>query len=212
MTILSMLFLIGDVAVDTDARQLRRAGAEVHLSPKAFELLEILIAARPRAVRKQELYDRLWPDTFVVEANLPVLIGEIRAALGDESRTIIRTVQRFGYAFTAELPAGDALVHVLVHGDERYRLAPGENVAGRDPAAEVFIASASVSRRHAIITVAGEDATLTDLGSKNGTWIDGQRVAAPTLLADGNVIRFGGMEMTYRRCDPSVQTATLSPG
>src|SRR5205085_2922274 len=129
-TIFRMLFTIGDVVIDTAARQLRRGRDEVKLSPKAFDLLEILIAERPRAVRKQELYDRLWPETFVVEANLPILVAEVRAALGDASHTIIRTVQRYGYAFAADLPAEGPL-HILIHGEERFRLAPGENVAGR---------------------------------------------------------------------------------
>ena len=43
--------------------------------------------------------------------------------------------------------------------------------------------TASVSRRHAIIAISGDEATLTDLGSKNGTWIDGRRVAGPVHLA-----------------------------
>jgi DNA-binding winged helix-turn-helix (wHTH) protein len=204
-----MLFTVGDVVVDTAARQLRRGRDEVRLSPKAFDLLDILIAERPRAVRKQELYDRLWPETFVVEANLPILVAEVRAALGDTSHTIIRTVQRYGYAFAADLPAEGAL-HILIHGEERFRLGSGENVAGREPGAAVLIASASVSRRHAIITISGDEATLTDLGSKNGTWIDGRRVAGPVQLADGSVIRFGGVEMTYRRSDAVMETATLT--
>jgi len=204
-----MVFNVGDVVVDTAARQLRRGRDDVRISPKAFDLLEILIAARPRAVRKQELYDGLWPDTYVVDANLPILVAEVRAALGDTSHTVVRTVQRYGYAFAVDLPA-DGLLHVLIHGEERFRLGPGENVAGRDPGAAVPIASASVSRRHAIITISGQEATLTDLGSKNGTWIDGRRVAGPAQLADGNVIRFGGVEMTYRRCDAAMATATLT--
>jgi len=202
-----MLFTVGDVVVDTTARQLRRGGEEVRISPKAFDLLDILLAERPRAVRKQELYDRLWPETFVVEANLPILIAEVRAALGDASRTIIRTVQRYGYAFAADLPAAGAM-HLLTCGEERFRLAPGENVAGRDSNVAVLIRSSSASRRHAVITVAGDEATLTDLGSKNGTWIDGRRVSGPAPLADGSVIRFGRVEMTYRRLD-ATETTTL---
>jgi DNA-binding winged helix-turn-helix (wHTH) protein len=51
----------GRFILDTDARRLERANRAIHLTPKAFELLEILIAERPRAVAKQDLYDRLWP-------------------------------------------------------------------------------------------------------------------------------------------------------
>jgi len=202
-----MVFTVGEVAIDTGARQLRRGRDEVRLSPKAFDLLEMLIEGRPRALRKQELYDRLWPDTFVVEANLPILVAEVRAALGDTAHKIIRTVQRYGYAFAADVPAGAD--HVLLHGDQRLRLVAGENIVGRDPDVAVRISSASVSRRHAVVTIAGDAATLTDLGSKNGTWLDGRRVTTPVPLADGNAVRFGAVELTYRRSDAATETETL---
>jgi DNA-binding winged helix-turn-helix (wHTH) protein len=204
---------LGDLTIDLAARQLRRGDDDVHLSPKAFELLALLLAERPRAVRKQELYDRLWPDTFVVEANLTVLIAEVRAALGDREHTVIRTVHRFGYAFAGEVRdeafVSGASAHLLVHGDERFALSEGENVAGRDPGVAIFLPSASVSRRHATITIHGDTATLADLGSKNGTWVNGERVTTPTVIADGAYVRFGGIEMTYRRLDPAGRTDTL---
>ena len=54
------------------------------LSPKAFDLLSILVADRPKAISKSDLQERLWPATFVVEKNLANLVGEIRDALGDD--------------------------------------------------------------------------------------------------------------------------------
>jgi Transcriptional regulatory protein, C terminal len=72
----------GDFIVDTDTRELLRESRPVHLSPKAFQLLELLVTARPRALSKDALYKRLWPNTFVVEANLSNLVGELRAAIG----------------------------------------------------------------------------------------------------------------------------------
>lgn len=196
----------GGFVLDTDARRLERANRAIHLTPKAFELLEILIAERPRAVAKQALYDRLWPDTYVVDANLPVLIREIRAALGDRGRSLIRTVQRFGYAFGGEVTPTS--MHLLVQGAREFPLAPGENVVGRDPNADVTIASASVSRRHAIITVTGGEATLVDLQSKNGTWVAGRQVLESTRLFDGAVLQIGRVELIYR-C-PSAQGETES--
>lgn len=64
----------------------------------------LLVEARPRAVGRDALYQALWPDTFVVEANLSNLIGEIRAGLGDSAQhaRVIRTLHGFGYAFAAE--------------------------------------------------------------------------------------------------------------
>jgi hypothetical protein len=56
---------------DTDRRQLSRGEQELSLSPKAYELLRLLIEARPKAIAKEKLYRSLWPNTHVVEANLP---------------------------------------------------------------------------------------------------------------------------------------------
>src|SRR5262245_3995756 len=87
--------------MDVGTRQLLEADREVHLSPKAFDLLAALLGARPRALSKAELHALLWPDTFVSEANLAVLVAEIRDAIDDDARTprFVRTVQRYGYAF-----------------------------------------------------------------------------------------------------------------
>ena len=91
----------GALVLDSDTRELLRDGALVPLSPKAFELLCLLVAQRPKAMAKSDLQDRLWPKTFVVEKNLANLVGEIRAAIGDDPSNprFIRTVHRFGYAF-----------------------------------------------------------------------------------------------------------------
>ena len=96
-----MRWTFGEFTLDLDARELSRAGAPVSLSPKAFQLLGILVDACPSALAKSELQDRLWPGTFVVEKNLTNLVGEIREALSDDAAhpRYIRTVHRFGYAF-----------------------------------------------------------------------------------------------------------------
>ena len=188
--------------MDIDARQLYRSGAAVHLSPKAFDLLAFLVAHRPRAVPRQELYDHLWPDTFVVDANLPILIREVRKALGDAKGKWIRTVHRHGYACAPEQqPAvltDAAATHVLFQADREVPLKEGQNIVGRDPAATVRFASASVSRQHAAIIVEGENARIVDLGSKNGTFVDNEPVAGPRQLRDGMTLRFGKMETVYR--------------
>lgn len=98
-----MRVLFGDNTFDSAARTLVRGGGGVRLSGKAFQLLELLLAARPNPVSKEDLFARLWPDTFVSEANLASLVKEIRAATGDDARAprFVRTVHRFGYAFHA---------------------------------------------------------------------------------------------------------------
>ena len=193
----------GDFTFDADTRQLRKGGQEIHLSPKAFELLRILIAARPRALSKQELQTALWPDAFVTEANLPTLAKEVRAALGEDPRQpgFIRTLHGFGYAFAApELRAIDNRTDPTfwVMGDSPVRLNTGTNILGRDPDATVWFDRPGVSRRHAQIVIAGDGATLEDLGSTNGTWLRGERLTAPAPLTDGDEIRLGPAVVTFR--------------
>jgi DNA-binding winged helix-turn-helix (wHTH) protein/TolB-like protein/Tfp pilus assembly protein PilF len=98
-----------DLTFDESRRQLYRGEQPVHLSPKAFQLLGILIAEKPRAVSKEQLQERLWPETFVTEGNLASLIAELRSALGDDARKprYIRTVHGFGYSFAADVNEKD---------------------------------------------------------------------------------------------------------
>ena len=114
-----MRVLFGDCTFDSEARTLVRGGETVRISGKAFQLLEMLIAARPNPVAKSDLFAKLWPDTFVSEANLASLIKEIRQATGDDARAprFVRTVHRFGYAFSApatETPAKSGIESIAV--------------------------------------------------------------------------------------------------
>jgi DNA-binding winged helix-turn-helix (wHTH) protein len=186
-------------------------GSEVHLSPKAFDLLWSLIEQRPRVVAKTDLHTRLWPDTYVVDANLNVLIGEIRRAFGDSAKQprFIRTVHGVGYAFCriateveeAPIPATPRQTACwVVSKDRTVRLADGENIVGRDPECLVWLDSDSVSRRHARIVVdsASRRLWLDDLGSKNGTRVRGTRVRDRVELSDGDEILFGAVRVKLR--------------
>ena len=207
-----MRYEFGDFHLDTDARLLVRGDDEVHLSPKAFDLLSLLLGKRDRAVPRQEIYDHLWPSTFVVEGNVPVLIGEIRRALDDRDHQIIRTVHGTGYSFALRAEArqpASGLVHVLLFGDQEFVLTDGENVIGRDAIADVVLPSRSISRKHAVIIVRGGAAKLKDLESKNGTFIDTKRVMQEATLVDGNVIRFGALKVLYRYSSLAGSTASL---
>jgi DNA-binding winged helix-turn-helix (wHTH) protein len=196
----------GPFVLNLNTRQLLRDGTEVHLSPKAFQLLAILVERRPAALSKAALQEQLWPSTFVAEANLPNLIGEIRGAIGDDphSPTFIRTVSRFGYAFSAEVdgpaPAARQATHEfkLVRDGRHQLLCEGENVIGRTANSGSWFDSISVSRRHAMIVVHGDSASVEDLGSKNGTYVDDVRITAATPLASGARIRFGSIAVTFR--------------
>jgi len=200
----------GPFVLDGGTRELRRGGERIHLTPKAFELLLALLEQRPRAISKSALYERLWPNTFVDEANLSILIGEIRSALGDPAKkpVFIRTVHAFGYAFCGEAVGvgesedaarrSDAGTCWLISKARHVALHQGENVIGRDPAADIWLDARGISRRHARIVVTDAQALLEDAGSKNGTWLKGSRIESAQMLTDGDEVRFGSVSMTFR--------------
>ena len=207
----------GDFVVNTDTRELLRGTEPVHLSPKAFRLLEILLEIRPKALSKAILQERLWPETFVVEANLSNLVGEVRAALDDNPRRprFIRTVHRFGYAFHESRPVESDLkvespgaLYRLLWKTGRKTLAEGEHVLGRDPSVTLCIDAPSVSRRHARLRIKRGEAVLEDLGSKNGTFVNGQKVNGRVRLSDRDKICVGSVRLTFRALLPPPSTET----
>ena len=211
-----MKLRLGELTLDLDARQLVRGTDEIHLSPKAFELLKTLVENRPRALSKNELHERLWPGTFVSDVNLAALVAEIRGALGDDARKpqFIRTAHRFGYAFSGtaiETPRTDASTSTfcwLIKDGRRLPLRPGQNVLGREPDDGIDLESPTVSRQHARIVISAAGITLEDLGSKNGTFLRGERVTTAVALANGDEIRAGSVVMRFRMSSPKGLTAT----
>jgi len=194
---------IGECTFDSVRREVRRGAEAVHLSPKAFDLLGVLLERRPRAVGKAELFARLWPKSFVTEASLAGLVAEIRREIGDDARDprYLRTVHGFGYAFSADgvaVAADEGRIYRLIWGVREVPLSGGANVLGRGPFAAVTIDDATVSRHHARIVIARGRAMLEDLGSKNGTWLRGARIAGSRSLSDGDEIRIGSVPMTFR--------------
>jgi DNA-binding winged helix-turn-helix (wHTH) protein len=206
----------GAFELDSQTRRLRREGVDVHLSPKAFELLGLLVDAAPRVVAKRELHARLWPGGAVADATLVALVKQLRRALGDHDRQapLIRTVHRVGYAMESPVVRRERVVSGptgcwLMAGQRRLPLVAGENIVGRDATAPVRLDDPVVSRRHARIAVSGAGTLIEDLGSKNGTFIDGQRLAdGPVALRDGNRIAFGSVAVTYRESGGGMPTLT----
>ena len=192
--------------LDSDARQLLEDGKEVHLSTKAFDLLCLLLARRPNVVAKDDLLRKVWPDSHVVEANLNVLVGEVRRALADHAQTpqFIRTVHGVGFAFCGsaaeveKVPAG--MRCWLVGRDRNFVLSEGDNIIGRDPSCSVYVDDPDVSRRHALIRIDSvrKSALLEDLESTNGTLLGRSPVKTPTPLANGDVIEVGSVELKFR--------------
>jgi len=202
-------FQFGDCTFDRDTRELWRGGKTVHVEPKALRLLELLLENRPKALSKQDLQEVLWPKTFVSERSLARLVADLRTALGEgasEAR-FIRTLHGFGYAFSGDVvsteppraaPIVSDVSFRLIWGEREVALAQGDNILGREPDALVWIDSGSVSRRHARILVEGERATLEDLGSKNGTFLDGRKIDTRVPLSNGSQIKVGSASLVFR--------------
>ena len=196
----------GDFTLDTDERLLSRDGAPVHLTPKALALLECLVEGGHAAVPKRELLGRIWPSSLASESSLTSAVKEVRRALGDSARAprYLRGVRGFGYAFCGDLrvePAPEATkaaAHAPLVQECRVSwrkreiaLAEGDNLLGRVHEAAVWVEHPSVSRRHAVIRVAGGRATIEDCGSKNGTFLRGERIAGPRELCAGDEFWLG---------------------
>lgn len=197
----------GPFVIDAAARQLWRDGQEIHLSRKAFDVLRLLLARRPTVMSKDDLFREIWPDTFVTDANLNVVIAEIRRALGDSAQAprFIRTAHGVGYAFcgeASEVAGKDATVLPpvrawLTAGERTFLLSPGDNVIGRDPQCDVWLDDAGVSRRHACVRLEGTAAVVSDLQSTNGTFVGSRQVEAPVGIGDGEVIGVGAVQMEF---------------
>ena len=207
-----------DLSFDAAARRAARAGREIKLTRKAFDLLAMLVERRPEAVSKDDIHARLWPDTFVAEITLHSLVSEIRRAIGDDSNDplFIRTVHGFGYAFIADSEPAETPTAArrrvrgwLIWDSERLQVFEGENVFGRGDADVVELPSTTVSRRHARINF-DDDPWIEDLGSKNGTFVGDRRVTSRVRLNDGDHVRFGSFLLTFRVARPPDATATQS--
>jgi DNA-binding winged helix-turn-helix (wHTH) protein len=213
-----MHVVFGECEFDSGRRLVTRHGRVMPLSPKAFQLLELLLDRRPEAVAKKELIEHLWPETFVSDASLHNLVAEVRAVVGDAPRTarFIRTVPRYGYAFHGDArlvssdkaSGGAASGARLVLGPREWFLCEGTNLVGRDRDCLVRIDSTTVSRHHVRIGLTNGEATAEDLGSKNGTLVNGQPVATPVPLKDGDQIQVGSVTLTFRILDSLPSTIT----
>jgi DNA-binding winged helix-turn-helix (wHTH) protein len=184
----SMRVAFAEFVLDSGERRLMRGDSPVHLTGKAFQLLALLVAERPKVVPKKEIYDALWPNVYVQEANIKNLIAELRSVIGDQ----IRTHRGVGYAFKGEAREEVSLApsrfSVVING-VAFALREGRNIIGREPAAHIRLDLAAVSRRHAAINIHGEEAVVQDLGSRNGTWLNGEKLEAARSLRTGDEIR-----------------------
>jgi DNA-binding winged helix-turn-helix (wHTH) protein len=204
----------GAFVLDRAARQLCHGGVPRRLQSRALGLLELLVERRPAAVSKQEIRDRLWPDTFVADSTLSSLAARVRRGLGRDGAACVRTVHGFGYAFAAEAREAPPGRHPgspaaqLSWNRRTIVLLDGENVIGRDPDVSVRIDAPGVSRRHARILAEGDRFTIEDLGSKNGTYLRDERLSPSAELADGDELRLGQTLLFFHVLRQAAPTAT----
>ena len=201
------MYRFGRARLDLQSRQLLCDGAERSLAPKAFDLLRILIEFRPRVLTKAEIMDLIWPDAFVAEANVAILIGDIRAAIGDTAADarLIKTHHGVGYSFCGDVveqqreagvPMGGSRF-LLAIGSRRVLLVRGQLTAGRDAHCDVIIPDISVSRRHATFHVTASTVEIEDLESKNGTRVNDQAITGRCRLADGANVMLGNVLASF---------------
>ena len=210
---------MADIVVDVGARLVRREGVDVHLAPKAFDLLVILVEHHPNAVSHEQLHAALWPGVHVSETSLAALITQLRKALGDSSGDgrMIRTLHRVGYAFVGDAviaghtTAAAAAASRLIWRGASIELPAGTSVIGRDRGCAVQIDADSISRQHARVNVHGDEVSIEDLGSKNGVWVAGERISSPVLLTDGDSFRLGSEIVRLEIGTDRRPTKTVAP-
>lgn len=208
--------------LDLQTGELRKKGVKVPLQEQPFQVLAMLVDRPGELVTREELRAKLWADAVFVDFDHGVnkAVGKIRHALGDlaESPRFIETLERRGYRFIAPVERGAGgrklstdlaapdLVARLVWDDRGMPVAIGTHLIGRDPACAIWIDSSQVSRRHARLVIDEHGLTLDDLGSHNGTFVNGERIASPRRLVHGDEIRIGPARLTLHLA--AAQSAT----
>ena len=214
-------FEFGPFELDVEERTLMKGDCAVPMAPKTFETLLVLVRRAGHLVSRKELADALWPDTYVSDATLSQSVWLVRRALGPcpEARSWIETVPRLGYRFLPCVRSGKSSRRFaprasarLVLGRRRIALDEGETILGRDPDLAACLESPTVSRRHARLVVTDGAATLEDLGSKNGTWVKGEKVVGSVRLEDGDAVRLGSVALVFRVTQGMPSTQTDLPG
>ena len=199
-----MFVTFGDCRLDLDRHELYSGGNRVHLTPKAFELLRVLVENRTRAVSKAELFDLVWHGVFVSDDSIARLVAEIRSALGEtaQSSNWLRTIRGYGYTFAAPVQVESEATSVIPRfvlqcGSRQFLLSPGDHVIGRDASSAILMHSPAISRRHACVSVTGAGASIEDLGSKNGTFVGDVRLNTRRNLHEGDRISVGEFVLVF---------------
>jgi DNA-binding winged helix-turn-helix (wHTH) protein len=212
-------FRLGEWMVQPGVDRVARNEIEVHLRARLMDVLLYLAAHAGEVVPKGEILAAVWGQKFLAESVLTRTITELRRALGDNPHhpRYIETITKRGYRLVAPVdwpaagagvPASRCAAFVISYAGARTQLAEGESMLGRGADATVRIDALSVSRHHARIVVSGGHAWVEDLGSKNGTAVDGRTVAGRVELTDGARIKIGPAALVLHVLGPDATTET----
>jgi DNA-binding winged helix-turn-helix (wHTH) protein len=216
-------FRFREFELDLAAYALRRARKRIKLEKLPMEVLILLVENAGALVGREQIQAALWgADVFVEhDSAINTAVRKVRHALGDDAERprFVETVVSKGYRFIAPversrdsperssgIEAASSPSHrsrggfpryCLTRGREEFVLGAGDNLLGRDANARVYVDHPSVSRRHARISIESDRAMLEDLKSRNGTFVGGRKVDAPTELRHGAIIGLGPITLTF---------------
>lgn len=218
-------FRFDEFELNVDEYALWRGGQRVKLEKLPMEVLILLVERAGALVDRAGMHDALWPPGVFVErdAAINTAVRKIRQALGDDAARprLIETVVGKGYRFAAHVercvPSLDRPArgqpfpsYCVMRGASRFVLDAGENELGRDSGVAVRIDHPSVSRRHARISIGPSRVVLEDLGSRNGTYVDGRRIETATEIGDGAIVGLGPILVTFVMLTASATTQSLT--
>jgi DNA-binding winged helix-turn-helix (wHTH) protein len=204
-----------------------------------MEVLILLVQRGGALLPRSEIKAALWGgDVFVDhDAAMNTAIRKIRQALDDDAETprFVETLVGKGYRFVASVESRTSPSHVrqptveatnrpsarsrrsfprysVTRGKQEFILEVGETLLGRDPAAGVYIDHPAVSRRHASLSIDAGGAMLRDLGSRNGTFINGRRIDGSAKIDHGAIIGLGLITLTFVVLAAPASTQSVSAG
>lgn len=231
-------FRFAGFELDLSAYVLRTHGETVRLEKIPMEVLILLVQRAGTLVDRSEIAAAAWGRGVHVEqeAAINTAVRKIRQVLGDDAAAprFVQTVVGKGYRFIAAVdsPAGASeldgrpvpdIPHPAVErhayprymvkvGRQEFVLPSGETVVGRDPSAGVYVDHPSVSRRHARLSIDAGRAVLQDLGSRNGTFVNGRRLDGPTEIRDDTIIGLGPITLIFCVLRAPASTQSMSAG
>jgi DNA-binding winged helix-turn-helix (wHTH) protein len=197
--------VVGEWTVEPRLNRISRGDCELRLEPRVMDLLAYLAERAGEVASREEIIDALWREQCVADSVLTRAVSLLRNALGDDPHAprYVETIAKRGYRLVAPVTRGDPstrndVIPIVTIGDRQWLLEAEECIVGRGPQATIRLDQPRVSRRHARIRRTPDGTEIEDLGSKNGTRVNGVPVAAPAPLEDGDQIVIGPVVLVYR--------------